>query len=380
MLGRKLVLLLAGGALAAALAPVPASGALVVPEEAQVNDPFGDGNFLNDQGFGGTGATVNGNTAAVPDVDDNVTGDDLTAAADIGKVWFSLTEEKVSVHIQTEAAPPSDEGVYYRAYATPGEGSAASTTLGCLRFYAVVPGSGPGGGTYQGPPWVRFHDYCNVGTNHFTHSVDAELAVEELEDGTGVVTISADRSLSPFLQGEKVAITQPSAESLVATGGAAAGVQVLQNYPRYDTTKAGTDVDLVVGGGGPTPVCPGFENVKGNLLLGTSEADELHGTAGRDIICGLEGDDVLYGYDGKDIILGGAGLDEVHGGDDRDRLQGGDDNDNITGGSGRDKLNGGAGDDKLNGGFGNDRLNGSTGKDVCTSGGGRDRRKACEQR
>ena len=373
MQGRKLVLLLAG-ALMAALVPAPASGALVVPEEAQVNDPFGDGNFLNDQGFGGPVANVNGNPVAAPDVDDNVTGEDLTEAGDIGKVWFSLTEEKVSVHIQTEAAPPSDEGVYYRAYATPGEGSAASTALGCLRFYAVVPGSASGGGTYQGPPWVRFHDYCNVGTSHFTHSVDAELAVEELEDGTGVVTISADRSLSPLLQGDKVAITQPSAESIVATGGTAAGAQVLQNYPRYDTTKKGTDVELTVGGGGGgggATKCLGLEEIEGNHVVGTIEADTLEGTAERDIICGLDGNDVLKGLDGNDLVLGGAGQDKVIGGNG---------NDDLRGEAGNDILTGGAGNDKLNGGAGKDKLIGSAGKDTCKSGGGKDTRKSCEKK
>ena len=378
MKGKRLTALLGAGVIAALLV-TPASAEVTVPEEGQINDPFHDANFLNDQG--NPGVIVQGNPIVVPDNDDNETDEDFSAVADIGKVWFSMTEETVSAHVQTEAAPPEPDDIHFRVHVNPGEGSTGSNALGCLKFYAIVPGDAPAGSTYQGADWVRIHDACNHGTSAITHSEAAELTIEELEDGSGVITITAPRLYSPILQGETVTITKPYAETTVAVGANVPGaVHTFSNLPKYDTTKIGTDVELSLGGAG-SALCAGFEKWKGNHVLGTPEKDELHGTAGRDIICGLGGDDVLYGYNGKDIIVGGAGLDQVHGGDGRDRLQGGDDNDNLTGGDGKDNLNGGAGDDKLNGGFGKDRLNGSTGKDVCTNGGwGTDHRKACERR
>lgn len=371
MLGRKLVLLLTGGALVTALVPAPASGALVVPEEGQINDPFQDANFLNDQG--NPGVVVQGNPIVVPDNDDNVTDEDFSAIADIGKVWFSMTEETVSAHVQTEAASPEPDDVHFRVHVNPGEGATGSNPLGCLKFYAIVPGNAPAGSTYQGADWVRIHDACNHGTSAITHSEAAELTIEEVEDGSGVITITAPRSYSPILQGETVTITKPYAETNIAVGANAPGVvHTFSNLPKYDTTKIGTDVELSLGGGdGGAAKCLGLENIEGNHVVGTIEADTLEGTAERDIICGLDGNDVLKGVDGNDLVLGGAGLDKVIGGNG---------NDDLRGEAGNDTLTGGAGNDKLNGGAGNDRLIGSAGKDTCKSGGGKDTRKSCEKK
>ena len=376
MKGKRLAALLGMGVVAGLLV-APASAEVKVPEEALINDPFGDGNFVNDQGNGGSGLTAPAEVL-VPHVDDNATPEDMTATADIGKVWFSATADTVSAHIQTESPAPAEEGVFYKVQASPGAGSVGSNAFGCLRFWAAIPGNTPGGGTYQGPPWVRVHDVCNVGTNRFSHSADAQLTIEELEDGTGVITITADRTYSPLLAGD-VLITKLFAETSPLIGGAAAGTQLVVDNVKYDTTKFGSDTTVKVEDAGRVP-CARVQRLKGNLILGTPEADELHGTVARDIICGLKGDDVIIGYDDKDVILGGEGLDEVHGSDGNDDLRGDAGNDKLDGGTGVDRLNGGADNDNLNGGAGSDRLVGSKGKDVCRSGGGiNEIRRGCEK-
>lgn len=376
MVGRKLVSLLGAGAVVATIMSAPASGAVTVPEVVQITDPWQDANFLNDHGAAGTGANVNGQFVGVPDEDDHATPDDFNITADMGKVWFSATEDTVSAHVQTEAPAPSEEAVFYRVYTNPGEGEMGSSTLGCLRFLAVVPGSAPGGGNYQGPQWVKIHDTCNVGTNRFNHSADAQLTIEELEDGTGVVTITADRSYSPLLQGEEVAIVKPYAETAFTAGGVAGGAQLLLDQLKYDTTKIGTDVELAVdggggggGGGGPVVKCLGLEDIKGNHVAGTPDADVLKGTPKRDVICGLGGEDVLKGLGGNDLLIAGDGFDKIYAGDGKDQL---------LGDAGNDGLNGGPGNDKISGGVDNDRLYGNLGKDTCKGGAGYDFRKSCE--
>jgi Ca2+-binding RTX toxin-like protein len=133
----------------------------------------------------------------------------------------------------------------------------------------------------------------------------------------------------------------------------------------------------------------------GNVLLGSTWADEIDGKggddsidarAGRDVIDGGtgddrivagDGDDVVFGGEGDDIVFGGAGQDYISGGSGNDRLFGeaGDDvifgdagNDFLSGGDGADLLFGGSGDDLVYGGAGNDLLEGGEGDDVLEGG------------
>jgi VCBS repeat-containing protein len=131
-----------------------------------------------------------------------------------------------------------------------------------------------------------------------------------------------------------------------------------------------------------------------NVLVGTSEEDQLFGGAGNDILYGLGGSDGLYGGDGNDAIvadttdepyLGGAGFDTLY-------LSGaGNQNINMAGigfeaivaNGGSDVIDGsgvstgvtvyaGGGNDTITGGVGNDVLVGQGGIDSYQGGAGND--------
>lgn len=235
-------LVLAASLVAGVLSAVPASAqtpVTAVPASVSLTDPFNDANYLNDQG--GTIPT---------DSDDNVTPADAGSVSDLGAVWFSNTAETVSVHFQTQLPAPATTAIQYRIYTSPGEGSLASNTLGCLRLFAVIPGSAPGGGNYQGKPYARLHDICNVGSSAISNSTEATYTVDTLADGTGVVTITAKRADSPLLA-EGQTLTKPYAETITTVGGdtPAGSPTTFTNTPKVDTTKIGLDYVLSDGSG-----------------------------------------------------------------------------------------------------------------------------------
>ena len=100
-----------------------------------------------------------------------------------------------------------------------------------------------------------------------------------------------------------------------------------------------------------------------NVLIGTSEADNLSGLAGDDVIDGMDADDTLEGESGSDQLRGGSG---------NDILRGGDHDDILHGGSGHDHLSGDAGSDQLYGARGNDLIDAGTSDDIATGDAGRD--------
>jgi hypothetical protein len=100
-----------------------------------------------------------------------------------------------------------------------------------------------------------------------------------------------------------------------------------------------------------------------NIILGTSNNDNINGTAGSDCILGRGGQDIINGNGGDDFISGGDG---------DDRLSGGDGNDTIFGGTGQDIVNGGNGNDTLNGGEGDDTIHGNANDDTISGGPGQD--------
>jgi hypothetical protein len=100
-----------------------------------------------------------------------------------------------------------------------------------------------------------------------------------------------------------------------------------------------------------------------NVVLGTSNNDNLTGTTGSDCILGRGAQDTINGQGGNDFISGGDG---------DDIIDGGSGNDFVYGGAGQDSLTGGAGDDNLSGGDGNDILSGSAGNDTLSGGQGQD--------
>ena len=83
----------------------------------------------------------------------------------------------------------------------------------------------------------------------------------------------------------------------------------------------------------------------GDLILGTSGADNINGGQGDDCIVGGGGNDRISGQNGADIILGGPGNDDINAGNDDDWVDGGDGDDSIDGGNGTDICNGGPGTD-----------------------------------
>ena len=131
----------------------------------QIEDPVGDANFLNDSHAAPFGKGQRHRTGR------------QFGIGDILKVWFTHDAATVSAHIQTEAAAPGGNGIGFSVFASPGEGEAGSNTVGCVRFWLVLPGTNPGGGSYQGQPIAKLHDRCNTGGNIYD-SVDGEFAIE----------------------------------------------------------------------------------------------------------------------------------------------------------------------------------------------------------
>lgn len=137
----------------------------------------------------------------------------------------------------------------------------------------------------------------------------------------------------------------------------------------------------------PSTPDPGPVATQGDdVLMGTSDADQINALGGNDTVTGDEGADTLNGGTGDDrlignqqadILRGGAGFDTLLGGDGDDTLIGGDgadslygnnDNDLIEGGQGFDQLFGGAGNDTLLSGETADRVFGGDGDDVIRGG------------
>ena len=187
---KSLAVSLALGLLGSALlAPATAQeeAAPTVPETVLVEDPVGDANYINAQnGF--------------PD-GDHVTPADVGSVTDLMKIWVTHDATNVNFHIQTEAPQPATNGTGFQVVSTPGSGEAGENEAGCLRIVAVLPGEAP---TYAGDPFVRLLDRCNVGTSIFDDSVEGQFAAVELEDGTGILTLTFARDYSPLLADNEV--------------------------------------------------------------------------------------------------------------------------------------------------------------------------------
>lgn len=202
-----------------------------IPEVPNIEDPFGDANGLNDQGQGGT----------IGHQGERVTPVDAGSVSDFGKVWFTNDAETVSVNILTEAAGPAINGLRFDVYATPGEGSASSSTLGCVRFVAIIAGKFQGQSTtWQGDDAAKVFDACNDGTNWFQNGVEAELRYGEHPEGGGFIVITAPQSASPFLALGQV-LSAPQAAARVAYGHQDA---VAGSAFYTDNTVVGTDYTI----------------------------------------------------------------------------------------------------------------------------------------
>ena len=220
-----------------------------VPETVVLEDPFGDANFLNDQG-------QRANTGFQGD---NTTPADAGNASDIGKVWFTDDATTITAYIQTELPPPASQGLRYDVFTAVGPDSA----LGCVRFVAIFAGATQGQTTtYQGPTEAKFFDACNDGTNFYNNGIEATLAVAALEDGTGVITITAPKEASPFVATGQT-LTGTTVASRVVTGEGSTVGHVAAPY--VDNSKVGADYLIA----GPPeveeedPLPPGCKKGKG---------------------------------------------------------------------------------------------------------------------
>lgn len=242
---RKTGLLLAAAMVASMLSAGPARADHdIVPPRANIEDPEGDANGLNDQGFSGI----------IGFQGDNEGGHSL-ASADIRKVWFSNTAQRVMVHILTIEPPTSSD-----------MGTAFEVATGdrCVVFEAVFPGAnyqGESRATVRTPP----SEECGG-----TVPIPGAVQVRELSGGRGFTTLSFGMFSHPALApGNR--FQAPTASSSVITGsqegGALAG-------PQIDNTKEGLSYriedpsSVQAQGHGPkagkkTPVkngCPGGKN------------------------------------------------------------------------------------------------------------------------
>jgi hypothetical protein len=236
---RTVALLAAGSLIASIMAIGPASAqdapAPAIPAEPNIADPIGDANFVN-------GSMIH------PAVGNNhETGQDASSIGDLVAVWFTTAQDKISAHVQVELPPPGGNGVSYNVFASPGEGPAGANTVGCIRFWLVLPGTNPGGGSFQGPPVAKLHDRCNTGGNIWD-SPDVEYSLATAEDGTGVVTITAPRDLSPLFA-EGSVLVGPTATSASPTAGTTGSALT----PTVDNTDPGLDYTVATGGGAEEP-------------------------------------------------------------------------------------------------------------------------------
>jgi Ca2+-binding RTX toxin-like protein len=137
-----------------------------------------------------------------------------------------------------------------------------------------------------------------------------------------------------------------------------------------------------------------------NVLIGSTESDDLFGLGGNDFLNGgfgldrIDGgegiDTTTYDFSNSDIVAnlqtgrvttGGrfdvlldvlVSIENLIGSQGSDTITGSAGNNSLSGGAGNDTLNGGDGDDALNGDAGNDTLNGGNGIDVLDGGNGDD--------
>jgi hypothetical protein len=169
-----------------------------------------------------------------------VTPADAGNASDIGKIWFTDDATTISAHIQTELPPPGSQGLRYDVYTAP----TADNPLGCARFVAFIAGVAQGQTTtWQGPDAAKFFDACNDGVDWFANGVEAQVSIAPLEDGTGVITITATKDASPFLAtGQTLTGTTATSRAIVGADGAFWGTVAY-----IDNTKPGIDY-LITGG------------------------------------------------------------------------------------------------------------------------------------
>lgn len=211
---RLFSMLLTGAMVASVFSALPSRAAhYSIPDAPNIEDPAQDANGLNDQGL----AFVTGYQG---DHSANV----YFGGADFLKVWFSNDASKLRVHMLTSAPGPGGNFAYvYRVHVNDG----------CVWFQANVDGA-----TNTAEPSTVIRDACGE-----LEAVPGEIEVEELDDGTGLTTLTYDLGSFPGIE-LGGSLTTPNATSrLFAPSGHTA--------PQLDNTVNGTDYEIAAGGGAP---------------------------------------------------------------------------------------------------------------------------------
>lgn len=190
-----------------------------IPETVQIEDPDGDSNGLNDQGLRGVIGYQGDNSGGVS-----------IGAGDILKVWFTNDADNLSAHILTTFPPPNNTpgfGLIYRVMFNPD----SDTSDGCIWLEGVVPSK-----TYQGTPSARVFFACET-----KDALAGEIVVEELEDGTGITTLTFPRATEPaFADGEVLASPRATTRAMFGADGAPRRLTA----PQLDNTQPGTDYTI----------------------------------------------------------------------------------------------------------------------------------------
>lgn len=247
---RSFSILLALALVAGVFSALPAKAQeapTTIPAVVNIEDASGDGNGLNDQGFGGICIQA---PACIPEAGDNSGGG--IGAADILKVWFTNTAESVSAHILTTFPPPN---------MTPGFGLLYRVRLNdnCTYLQGLVPSN-----TYAGAQKANVREFCD-GT---ATTEGGEITIETLEDGTGITTLKYPLDLHPALtMGAK--LTTPNATTAAASGTDAPALYA----PMLDDTEVGTDYTIASGTvSEPTEEKPDSKAKKGGKGKGKEKA------------------------------------------------------------------------------------------------------------
>lgn len=191
------------------------AGPTGVPKKVQITDPVGDANYANSHFYGGY--------YELPIFGDVVTPVDASAAGDILKVWFTNNSRTISVHFLTEAPPPDSLRILYFVRSNWTDNVNGQTP--CLLFYAGIEGNNEDG--------ARVEDIC---TGYGT--VNAKFTLEELIDGTGLLTITAPRAASASLTRTDAKVVAP----IASTHSSLTDLSV--NVFQIDNTQKGSDYAL----------------------------------------------------------------------------------------------------------------------------------------
>lgn len=184
------------------------TGASAAPAPKEIlEDPAGDANALNDQG---TGDGSNG---------DHVTPADASTVTDLLAVTITNDAKKLTISIQTEAAPPATQGVGYRVRFNPDGAGGAH----CIVLEAFFPGGGNDLTAAEG----HLRDTCAGGDPIPIEVLGYQLTVPR-------------KANKAFAKG--ATLKAPQAQSFIYVGSSyPAGAAIIT----MDTTKVGTDYKLV---------------------------------------------------------------------------------------------------------------------------------------